>query len=77
MTVILRSVRNTRTSSSTASIFSVSVMKYGERKPRSNCRPSTTSSCVSVVFDSSTVMTPSSPTFSMASATRLPIAVSL
>ena len=39
--------------------------------------PSTTSSAVSVVFDSSTVMTPSPPTFSMASATSSPIAASL
>ena len=46
-------------------------------KPRSNCMPSTTSSTVSVVFDSSTVITPSLPTFSMASATSSPMAVSL
>src|SRR5665213_3511841 len=39
--------------------------------------PSTTSSTVSVVLDSSTVMTPSPPTFSMASATSSPIAGSL
>src|SRR5512147_488603 len=39
--------------------------------------PSTTSSVVSVVRDSSTVMTPSPPTFSMASATSSPIAGSL
>ena len=36
--------------------------------------PSTTSSAVSVVFDSSTVITPSPPTFSMASATSSPMA---
>ena len=42
-------------------------------KPRSNCMPSTTSSAVSVVLDSSTVMTPSLPTFSMASATSSPM----
>src|SRR5216683_2968222 len=39
--------------------------------------PSTTSSTVSADFDSSTVMTPSLPTFSMASATRLPMVLSL
>ena len=39
--------------------------------------PSTTSSVVSVVFDSSTVITPSPPTFSIASATSSPIAGSL
>ena len=46
-------------------------------KPRSNCMPSTTSRLVSRLLDSSTVMTPSLPTFSMASAIRLPISVSL
>ena len=39
--------------------------------------PSTTSSWVSVVLDSSSVITPSSPTFSMASATMSPMARSL
>ena len=39
--------------------------------------PSTTSSTVSEDLDSSTVMTPSLPTFSMASAIRLPIVLSL
>src|SRR6202050_2941650 len=39
--------------------------------------PSTTSSCVSSVFDSSTVMTPSLPTFFMASAMILPMVSSL
>src|SRR5208282_2588574 len=39
--------------------------------------PSTTSSAVSVVLDSSTVITPSLPTLSMASATSSPIAESL
>src|SRR6058998_2455093 len=39
--------------------------------------PSTTSSWVSADFDSSTVMTPSLPTFSIASAIRLPIVLSL
>src|SRR5438874_1546436 len=54
-----------------------SVTKYGERYPRSNCMPSTTSSVVSIVFDSSTVMTPSLPTFFMASAMMPPICLSL
>src|SRR6266576_3503432 len=39
--------------------------------------PSTTSSVVSIVFDSSTVMTPSLPTFFMASAMMPPICLSL
>src|SRR6266567_2751431 len=39
--------------------------------------PSTTSSCVSSVFDSSTVMTPSLPTFFIASAMILPMVSSL
>src|SRR5690349_22409203 len=39
--------------------------------------PSTTSSTVSADFDSSTVITPSLPTFSIASAIRLPIVLSL
>src|SRR5439155_798212 len=39
--------------------------------------PSTTSSTVSADFDSSTVMTPSLPTFSIASAIRSPIVLSL
>ena len=39
--------------------------------------PSTTSSTVSADFDSSTVMTPSLPTFSIASAIRLPMVLSL
>src|SRR5262245_3858708 len=39
--------------------------------------PSTTSSTVSADLDSSTVMTPSLPTFSMASAMRLPMVLSL
>src|SRR5499426_1857788 len=39
--------------------------------------PSTTSSSVSADFDSSTVITPSLPTFSIASAMRLPMVLSL
>src|SRR5438874_10856336 len=53
-----------------------SVTKYGERYPRSNCMPSTTSSVVSRPFASSPVMTPSLPTFSIASAMMLPMVVS-
>src|SRR6202790_4676904 len=44
--------------------------------PRSNCMPSTTSSSVSSDLASSTVMTPSLPTFFMASARNLPISSS-
>ena len=50
-----------------------SVTKYGERYPRSNCIPSTTSSEVSMVLASSTVITPSLPTLSMASAMVVPM----
>ena len=63
--------------SSTASIRSGSVTKYGDRYPRSNCIPSTTSSDVSIVLASSTVMTPSLPTFSIACAMMVPIVWSL
>src|ERR1700733_4678488 len=48
-------------------------MKYGERKPRSNCMPSTSSSSLPSPWPSSTVITPSLPTFSMASAMVLPM----
>src|SRR6266446_7145760 len=44
--------------------------------PRSNCMPSTTSSSVSSDLASSTVMTPSLPTFFMASEMNLPISAS-
>ena len=44
--------------------------------PRSNCMPSTTSSSVSKDFASSTVITPSLPTFFIASARNLPISAS-
>src|ERR1700704_1996989 len=44
--------------------------------PRSNCMPSTTSSSVSSDLASSTVMTPSLPTFFMASERNLPISAS-
>ena len=63
-------------SSSSADIESWSLMKYGERYPRSNCMPSTTSSSFSRLLPSSTVITPSLPTFSIASAMISPIASS-
>src|SRR5215469_8093076 len=44
--------------------------------PRSNCMPSTTSSSVSSDFASSTVITPSLPTFFIASARNCPISAS-
>mmetsp|Transcript_36312 Transcript_36312/g.84477 ORF Transcript_36312/g.84477 Transcript_36312/m.84477 type:complete len:223 (+) Transcript_36312:1353-2021(+) len=44
--------------------------------PRSNFMPSTTSSSCSIVFPSATVIVPSLPTFSKASATILPMTVS-
>src|SRR5712664_2388885 len=77
ITLIFFSWMRTSASSSTTSMRSASVTKYGDRYPRSNCMPSTTSSTVSADFDSSTVMTPSLPTFSIASAIRLPIVLSL
>ena len=45
--------------------------------PLSNCIPSTISTVVSVPFASSTVITPSLPTFTKASAINLPIVSSL
>src|SRR3954465_14658270 len=50
-----------------------SVTKYGEREPLSNCIPSVNSSSVPMVLDSSTVITPSLPTLSKASARRPPM----
>ena len=58
---------------SSTCIFSGFVMKYGLRYPRSNCIPSTTLSSSWIDFASSTVMTPSLPTFSIASAISLPM----
>ena len=69
---ILRSVIRMKGSSITASILSVSVTMYGEMYPRSNCIPSTTERLVCIPLDSSTVITPSLPTFSIASATIWP-----
>ena len=51
-------------------------MKYGDRYPLSNCIPSTTSSSFSIPLPSSTVITPSFPTFSIASAIISPTALS-
>src|SRR5919198_1156193 len=51
-----------------------SVTKYGEMYPLSNCIPSTNSSSMPKVWDSSTVITPSLPTFSNASAMVSPMA---
>src|SRR5260221_5054490 len=48
-------------------------MKYGERYPRSNCMPSTSSSSFSRPLPSSTVMTLSLATLSIASEMVLPI----
>ena len=59
-------------SSNSATILSESVTMYGERYPLSNCIPSTTSRLVPMDFDSSTVITPSLPTFSIASEINLP-----
>src|SRR3954467_7295823 len=61
---------------SSTSIRSGLVTKYGLREPRSNCMPSTTSSVVSRPLASSTVITPSLPTFSIASAILVPMSVS-
>ena len=63
-------------SSITASIRSGSVTKYGEMNPLSNRMPSTNSSSMPKVLDSSTVMTPSLPTLSTASAIWRPISAS-
>ncbi len=58
--------------SSTDSILSVSVTIYALKYPLSNCIPSTTSSSVPIVLDSSTAITPSLPTLSIAVAIRAP-----
>ncbi len=63
-------------SSRTASSRSGSVTKYGAMYPLSNRMPSVSSSSRPKVLDSSTVMTPSLPTLSIASAIISPIAVS-
>ena len=73
MLEIFLSVIKIRGFSMLASIFSVSETMYAERYPLSNCIPSTTSRVVPMLFDSSTVITPSLPTFSIASAISSPI----
>ena len=62
------SVINMKGSFKTASILSTSVTMYAETNPLSNCIPSTVSNSVFLVFDSSTVITPSLPTTFIASA---------
>ena len=63
--------------SNSHSIESGFVVKCGDSMPRSNCMPSTTSTSVLVDLPSSTVMTPSLPTFFIASAMSLPTSGSL
>ena len=58
--------------SKSATIFSESVTMYGDEYPRSNCIPSTTSNSVFNPRDSSIVITPSFPTFSIASEMNFP-----
>ncbi len=77
MLLIFFSLMRIRGSSRIASIFSGFVTKYGEMYPLSNCMPSTISRVVSILFASSTVMTPSLPTLLMASAMILPMVSSL
>ena len=77
MLLIFLSVIRMYGSSRVASIFSISVDMYAEMYPRSNCIPSTRSSSVCMVLDSSTVITPSLETFSIASATSCPTCSSL
>ena len=72
MFVIFLSVIRIYGSSKTATIFSISFAIYAEIYPRSNCIPSTRSSSVCMVLDSSIVITPSLETFSIASATISP-----
>ena len=69
---IFLSVINIYGSFKTASILSTSVTIYAETNPLSNCIPSTASNSVCIVLDSSTVITPSLPTISIASAIKLP-----
>ena len=65
---ILFSTMSRYGSSRTASMRSASVTKYGEMKPLSKRMPSVSSSSRPKVLLSSTVMTPSLPTLSIASA---------
>ena len=77
MEEILLSYRRIDGSSISVFIVFVSVMKYGEMKPRSNFMPSTTSSSSFSVLPSCTLITPSLPTFSIAVAINWPIVLSL
>src|ERR1051326_8723842 len=77
MLLIFDSWMRISASSTAASMRAGAGTKDGERYPRSNCIPSTTSSWVSRPLASSTVITPSLPTFSMASAMIEPIVGSL
>ena len=63
--------------SNTLICLSALLIKYGERYPLSNCIPSTTANSISSDLPSSTVITPSFPTLSIASAIILPISLSL
>ena len=58
------SIIKTHGSSNTAVFLSLSVIKCGDIKPESNCTPSTMSTYVSSVSDSSIRTTPFLPTFS-------------
>ena len=69
---IFLSVINIYGFSNSASFFSPSLTIYGDKYPLSNCIPSTTDKFVSIVFDSSTLMTPSLPILSIASAINWP-----
>jgi len=62
--------------SRTTDMLSTLLTKCGLRYPLSNCMPSTSSTVVSSDWPSSTVITPSLPTFSIASASFLPISAS-
>mmetsp|Transcript_51129 Transcript_51129/g.104012 ORF Transcript_51129/g.104012 Transcript_51129/m.104012 type:complete len:227 (-) Transcript_51129:344-1024(-) len=73
---ILPSTSSTAASSNSHFWVLASVMKYGEMYPRSNFMPSTHSSSSTMVLPSWMVITPSLVTFSIASARRLPTAVS-
>ena len=57
-------------------ILSLLVIKYGDKYPLSNCIPSTTSNSVSIPLFSSTVITPSLPTFCIAFEIIVPISLS-
>src|ERR1700731_10542 len=71
--LILSRCNRIRGSSSTACCASKSVTKYADRKPLSKPTPSVNSSSVLSVDDSSTLTTPSWPTFVIASPTSFPI----